>query len=321
MKVNILSAVAAALAFAMTGSVVAQESYPSKNVKVIVPIPGGPDAPMRMIVSELEKRLGQSWVVDNRPGASLTVGGQACSVAEPDGHTLCILASDNITVLPHVMKALPYDADTSFKPIALLYYNIDGLVASRKVPANSVEELKAYAKANPGKLNFGTIGPGTTADMFRNWIMRDWDARIAAIPYRGGALVGKALAANEIDVSRLGLVSFVGPIKSGHVRVFAVGSKQRTPMLPDVPTYAEAGIGFPIKVWWGMFAPAGTPDAITNKINQEINAVLADPALRERMAKLYIEPAGGSVAEMASVIETDSKSTAQIVKSFGIQKR
>lgn len=322
MRVSALSMLAAAV-LGMSGHCAAQDVYPGKPIRVLQPIPPGSttDNVIRALGRELQGPLGQPWVVENRPGASMTIGAQACAKAAPDGYTLCSLASDHLTLLPLLFASLPYDPEKDFKPVALLFYNVDGLVASTGLAANSVNELKAFAQANPGKLNFGTLGPGTTTDLFREWIARDWGARITAIPYKGGPQITTALMANEVHITRFGLGSLGGQIKSGLVKVLAVGSSQRSKLLPSVPTFGEAGIGFPIKVWWGLFAPAGTPDAIVNRLNAEIVRIYRDPKFLDQMESQYLDPAAGTIEAFAAIIKTDKERAAEVVRRFGVQKQ
>lgn len=300
-----------------------QEAYPSKPIRVIQPIPPGSatDNVVRAVGRELTQSLGQPWVVENRPGASMTIGAQACAKAPADGYTLCTLASDSFTLHPHVLSSLPYDPDKDFRPIALLFYNVDGLVASAGLVPGAIRDLQAYAKANPGKVNFGTLGPGTTTDLFREWIARDWGAPLTAIPYKGGPQIITALAANEIHISRLGLGSLGGQIKGGLVKVLAVGSVARSKQLPQVPTFAEAGIAFPIKVWWGLFAPAGTPDAIVQRLNSEIVRVLRDAKFVEQMEAQFLEASPGGVDAFAATIRVDKEGANEVIKRFGIARQ
>ncbi len=301
----------------------AQDVYPSRTVRIVQPIPPGSstDNVIRVVAERLTKALGATFIVDNRPGGGMTIGPQACSNGKPDGYTICAIASDNFTVQPHFLDKLPYDVEKDFKPVSLLFYNVDGLIASAGLEANSVAEVRALAQAKPGSLNFGTNGPGTTSDLFRASVSEDWKSELTAIPYPGGPPIVLALAANQIQLTRLGLGSIGGQLGSGKIKVLAVGGANRSRQLPSVPTYAEAGISFPVRVWWGLFVHAATPDTIVRRLNTEIQKIFADPAFRESLDTQFLEAAGGSEESFARIIEQDKKSTANMIRQFGLAKK
>jgi len=251
----------------------------------------------------------------------MTIGPQACANGKPDGYTICAIASDNFTVQPHFMDKLPYDVDKDFKPVSLLFYNVDGLISSAGLNANNVAEVREIAQQKPGTLNFGTNGEGTTSDLFRASVSEDWKSELKAIPYPGGPPIVLALASNQIQLTRLGLGSIGGQLSSGKIKVLAVGGAGRSKQLPSVPTYAEAGISFPVRVWWGLFVPAATPDSIVRRLNTEIQKIYADPAFRDSLEAQFLEAVGGSEVSFAKVIDQDKKNTAEMIKKFGLSKK
>jgi tripartite-type tricarboxylate transporter receptor subunit TctC len=255
-----LGCAACALA-AVWGFAAAAQTYPDRPIRVIVPIAAGSvtDVIMRATASQLAPRIGQPFVVENKGGASGIPGAQACAQAAPDGYTLCLVYHNTLSINPLVFNKLPYDADKDFTLITNLYLLVEALFVSSALNVNSAAELKAHAQAHPAALNYGTLGPGSNPEMFLKWMNQKWNVNIVGIPYRGGGPIAQALAAGELQVAKMGLGNFLGLMETGRIKPLAVAAAERSPLAPDVPTLAQAGIDFPPFGWWGLAAPRGLP--------------------------------------------------------------
>ena len=311
------------LGLTLTALCLAQD-YPSKPVRVVLPIPGGSvtDVTLRAAAQELAPRFGQPLVIDNRPGANMIVAAEACAKGVPDGYTVCVVSPDAMSFNPNVFEKLSYDVDRDFRPVGSLFVLIEGLIATSSLPANSTRELQSLAVAKPGSINFGTLGPGTTPDIFRQWLAGTWKTDIVGIPYKGGNLVINALLAGEIHVSKIGVGNLGGQISSGKVKILAIGATKRSNQLPNVPTMAEAGLdGFKFRVWWGLVAPAGTPDPIVARLNSEFNRLFSEPKFGEFMESRFLEPMIGTPQAFAAFLKQDREYVGQIVKQYNIPRQ
>lgn len=320
------SFIAAALFVLATASqgCFAQERYPAKPIRMIVTVAAGAptDLFLRTMGQELQPRLGQPLVIDNRPGGNVMVGAEVCAKAPADGYSFCAFSSDTMSVNPHIFSKMPYDPDKDFKPVGLLYYLIQGLITSASLPVNSVKELQALAASKSPPLNFGTLGTGTNPDVFRQWLNERWRTDIAGIPYKGANLVMNALIAGEIHLSRISLSTVGGQAKAGKVKVLAVGSARRSKLFPDIPTYAEVGLdGFSEQVWWGLLAPAGTPDAAVKRLNAEVVKVFAEPKFQQYLETQFLDPAVDTPEEFAVFLKQDRERSGQMVRKYNIPRQ
>ena len=290
------------------GAALAQ-SYPSHVVRIIVPFAAGGlnDTAARLIQPHLEKALGQSVIVENRPAASGIVGTELVARAAPDGHTLLMVAS-SFTVLPASTANLPYDSERDLTPIAMVGKNPLLFIVNARVPAKTLGEFIALAKASPGKLNYATPGAATqTRFVTELWSGRA-GIRLQHIPYRGGAPAVQALIAGQTEFSVLSPLVSLPHIEAGNLRALAVGSLTRYPQLPDVPTVAESGFpDFEAIQWVGLLTTAGTPKEVVDRLNAEVNKALKDPDLIAKLAHEGMLPAGGTPAEFRSTIATEIK--------------
>jgi len=312
-------AMAATLLLASAASSSAQ-NYPAKPVRVIVPLSAGSvtDLAIRAVGVEMATHTGQPWIVDNRPGGAMVIGADVCAKAAPDGYTLCVVSSDTMSFNPYTMPNLPYDPERDFKPITNLFYVIEGIIATSAVPAGSIAELKTAAAAK--SLNFGTLGPGSTPDVFRLWLNDRWKAKFVDVAYKGGGDVATALFKAEIDVARIGLGNIAAQLGDGKVKVLAVSSDARSPLLPNAPTLTEVGLGeYPVRVWWGLVAPAATPDAIVDKVNADLNQVLREPKTASFLSERYLETKAGTKQEFAAFLKTDRSKIGDLLKHYNIQ--
>jgi len=301
------------------GSASAQ-TYPTKPIKLIVPYtPGSPvDVLGRLVMQPVSARLGQTIVFDNRPGAGTTIGTKAAAIAEPDGYTILIGATSFIisaTLYPH----LDYDPIRSFSPVAMLAVSPQMLVISSAVPARTLAEFVAYARSNPGKLNFG-YGLGTLPQILGEAFKTTAGLDIASIPYRGGAQAITDMLGGRIQMN-FGTQSTLLPlIRDGKIRALAVTTETRAKELPDVPTMAESG--FPqlsLTFSAGILAPAETPAAIVGKLNAEIGEAMKSPEVAAGLAKLGFEPQFWSPQEYAAFLSEEGKRWPPIVKASGVQ--
>jgi tripartite-type tricarboxylate transporter receptor subunit TctC len=298
----------------------AAQPYPSKPIKMIVPYtPGSPvDVLGRVVMQPVSARLGQSIVIDNRPGAGTTIGTKVAATAEPDGYTILIGATSFIisaTLYPH----LDYDPIKSFTPIAMLAVSPQMLVVSSSVPAKTVAEFVAYAKANPGKLNFG-YGLGTLPQILGEAFKSTTGIDIASIPYRGGAQAITDMLGGRIQMNFGTQATLLPLIREGKVRALAVTTETRAKELPDVPTMAESGLPqLSLTYSAGIQAPAGTPAAIVGKLNAEINEAMKSPELAASLAKLGFEPKFWSPQEYAAFLAEEGRRWPPIVKASGVQ--
>ena len=302
----------------LTGTAAAQ-TYPARPVRVIVPLSAGAvtDVTLRAIGKEMAARSGQPWIIDNRPGAAMAIGAELCAKAPPDGYTLCAVSSDTMSFNPALRTTLPYDPDRDFRPITSLFNVIEGVVGSGAVAAGSIAELKTLAASK--SLNVGTLGPGSTPDVFRRWLGEQWKTKFVDVPYKGGGDVATALLSGEIDFARIGVGNLAGLVNQGKVKLLAVSSAARSPLMPDAPTLAETGLGaYPVHVWWGLVAPAATPDAVIAKVNADVNAVIREPATAEFLTKQFLEPTAGTPQEFAAFLKADRAKIAEMIKTYDI---
>lgn len=312
---------------AMLGAVPALgQPFPSKPIRVIVAIAAGSptDVVMRTAGRELLSALGQPLIIENRPGGNQVIGSEACARSSPDGYTYCVVTNTAISVNPHIVSKLSYDPERDFKPVTALWFLINGVVVTASLPANSVKELKGLASAKPGWLNFGTQGAGTGPDIFRQWLNEQWKTDIVGVPYKGSNLIMNALIAGEIHFSRIAPLGAYIEVqrKAGKVKVLAVGTSKRLSQFPDVPTYAEVGLGgFPERTWWGLFAPAGTPEAMVKRVNSEFVRLFHEPAFAAYLESQYVESAVTSPEEFAAFLKQDRERAGLMVKRYNIPRQ
>jgi tripartite-type tricarboxylate transporter receptor subunit TctC len=298
------------------------QPYPAKVVRVIVPSAAGSvtDVAVRMIAQSLGERWGQPVLVINRAGANGVLSTEMCAKSEADGHTLCVVSQDSMSYNVFTMPSLPYDPERDLKPVSNLYFVIEGLIAKQALPVHTFAEFRALAQAQPGKLNFGTMGPRTLTDTFRQWLGETWRTDFVGVPYKGGGEIITALLSGNIDVARIGVGNMAGQL--GALKVLAVRSSARSLLLPDVPTMDELALG-PIpggRPWFGLVAPAGVPDAIVAKINADIAQVFGEPKFKEFMRSQFIDPAVGPVAEFAAFLKDDRARARAMVETYLMPK-
>jgi tripartite-type tricarboxylate transporter receptor subunit TctC len=292
------------------------QTYPDRPIRVIVPIAAGSvtDVIMRATASELAPRIGQSFVVENKGGASGIPGAQACAQAAPDGYTLCLVYHNTLSINPLMFNKLPYDADKDFTLITNLYLLVEALFVSSALNVSSAAELRAYAQAHPTALNYGTLGPGSNPEMFLKWMNQKWNVNIVGIPYRGGGPIAQALVAGELQIAKMGLGNFLGLMGTGKIKPIAVAAARRSVLAPEVPTLAEAGIDFPPFGWWGLAAPKGVPQPIVERLNAEFVKLYREPKFVDYLEKQAVLPAPGSPGDFAAFLKKDRQDAEFLIK-------
>ena len=289
------------------------QTYPARPVRVIVPsgAGGNNDVTTRGLAQALADSLGQPFVVDNRGGAEGIIGAEACARAAPDGYTLCSTAINVMTFTPVLRRKLPYDTERDFSPVAHQGYLDAVIVAHPSLPATSVAELIALAKAKPDAISWATFGPNTSSFYYMEWLRRTRAAPFLHVPYKTSPQSHTANIAGEVMVNLYGAGLAVAPIKAGKLRALAVTGDRRSVLLPDVPSFKEAGIDLPIRTWYGLFAPAGTPRDIVQRLNSETQRVMAQPGFVEKFltAVGLSHPGAMTPEEFAAFLKRDRKST------------
>ena len=300
---------------------VSSQNYPARPVRIVVPnAPGSSgDITARLIAQPLSERLGQQVVVDNRAGAGTMIGGEIAAKSPPDGYTL-LMGFSTLAINPAIYKKVPYDALRDFAPITQVVYLPGVLVAHPSLPAKSVKELIALAKARPGDIPFASAGRGGYSHLSMELFISMAGIRMLHVPYKGTGPGVIDLLAGHVSVSTFNALSAVPHVRSGKLRALGVTSARRAVVLPEVPTIAEAGVpGYETTQWNGLLAPAGTPREVIARLHKESVAVLGTPDLKERLAKDGAEPVASSPEEFGAYIRTETVKWAKVVKSAGIQ--
>jgi len=295
-------------------------AFPTHPVRLVIPFPaGGPlDAVGRAIAQKLGDAWGQSVVVDNRPGAGGNIGADLVAKSAPDGYTVVMGALSTHAVNPSLYPSMPYDAVKDFAPITLVAITPNVLVVNPSLPVHSVQELIAYAKAHPGKLSFGSGSNGSAGHLAGELFKVDTGVDMVHVPYRGAAPAMQALLAGDTQLMFDNLASAMPQVRAGKLRALAVTTAKRSPLVPELPTMAEAGLkDFDIATWFGLLAPAGTPQPVIAKWNAEVSRILAAPDMRERLALQGAEAAPTTPEQFARFIAAEVPKYARIVKASG----
>jgi len=310
----------AAIALVLASMASHAADYPTRPIRFIVPSApgGGPDTSSRMLAIDLSARLGQQVVVDNRPGGSGVLGTDLIAKAAPDGYTI---GQGNILTLAinrSLLKSLPYDVDKDLQKVIQISFVTNLLAVSPTLPVKSVKELIDYAKANPGKVFYGSGGVGTTHHVGMELFAYMTGTQLVHVPYKSTQQAVTELIAGQIQVMADGSASILPHVRAGRVRGLATTGAKRSPGAPELPTIAEAGVpGYEVVSWNGIIAPSGFPRPLVNKLNAEINQILATPDFKERIGKIGYETAGGTPEQFAELITRETKRWAEIVKRSG----
>lgn len=313
----IAAAVAAAAAWAQSGA----GNYPDHPIRVIVSVPagGGVDTVTRLVTAKMQTILGQPMVVENRAGVGGSIAADYVFHSPPDGYTLLASQPSPITTNPLLYKALNYDP-AQLLPIAIMSHVPNVVLVRKGFPAKTVQELIAYAKANPGKINFASQGIGTTSHTTAELFQKITGTKMTHVPYKGTAPAVNDLLAGNVDLMFNELASSIELYRSGRAGILAVTVNHRVAALPDIPTLEEAGVkGCDSDTWHALTAPPKTPAAIVAKLNAAANKAMADPELLARFTRLSISPGGGTPAETAAFIQSETKRWSEVIRDAGIK--
>ncbi len=297
------------------------QSYPSKPIRIVVPqSPGGTtDFTARVVAPRLSERIGQPVVVDNRAGAGSLVGTDLVAKAVPDGYTLLVAASA-LTIIPSMYRKVPFDPVRDFSPVTTLSWYPNLVVVHPSLPVNSIKELIALAKAKPGTLNYASGGTGTGTQLGALLFGSMAGISLVHVPYKGGGPAMTALLGGEVQLYFAPMPSALPLVKAGRLKALAVTSRKRSPVAPELPSMAEAGLqDYDESTWNGVFAPARTPASIIGKLNGELEAILKTPTMRERLASEGAEPAWTRPEEFAGMIRREVAKWARVISRAGIQ--
>ncbi len=297
------------------------QPYPNKPVKIVVPFPaGGPtDVVTRSLADKLGAALGQPVVVENKPGAGGAIGADFVAKSPADGYTLVMATSSTHSIGPYLAK-LPYDPEKDFTPIVWVGNATNILVVNAQLPANNVQELVALAKKEPGRLNYATSGIGTVVHLTSELFASTAGIKLTHVPYKGVQQSVPDLISGQVAILFDNIMTAQPHIKAGKVKALGISSPKRSPLVPDVPTVAEQGLpGFESVTWFGLLGPAGTPRAVVERVNAEMNKALQSPEVLARFAQLGFEPAGGSAADFAATIQRDARKWSKVIKDAGVK--
>lgn len=313
----------AAIGLAPWAGLHAQAAFPSKNLRLVVPFAAGGvgDLTARIVAGRLAQGLGQSVVVENRPGAGGVVAAETVARAEPDGHTL-FLMSNGTAVTAGLFKSLPFDTVKDFAPVSTLGFFDIAVVAHPEAPFKSLPELLAYAKANPGKLNIGSINIGSTqhlaAELFKS--SAGIDAQI--VPFNGTPNLIGALRGRQVDAGVEILAPVLAQIRGGALKALAVAGEKRSPVLPEVPTAVESGVaGFVASSWNAIAAPAKTPRPVVERLQREIAAAVADAEVQKKLRELNIDPRSSTPEQASALLANDIRRWSGVIERAGIPKQ
>ena len=296
------------------------KDWPTRTVRIFIPLGagGGGDIFARLLAEELQKRFGQSFIVENRPGGGLNIGARACAEAAPDGYTLCVMSSEPVVYNQFLYKSLPFNPEKDFEPITNLFVNSVALVANSKLNIKTIPEMVALAKAQPATLSYGTFS--FVLVQYMEKLTKQEGIDIVRVPFRSGNEVVNAIMSGTAPIAFLGLANMLPQIRSGHITAIALNAYQRSPLFPDLPTLREAtGEDVP-PTWFGLFAPAGTPKSVIQKVHAEVVRITGDPAWRQKnFIDRAIEPAVGGTEEFARFVLESRKKAGEIVRESGLQ--
>ncbi|MBI4189489.1 MAG: tripartite tricarboxylate transporter substrate binding protein [Betaproteobacteria bacterium] len=305
-----------------SGGVVSAQDYPSKPIRLIVPAPagGGTDILARVLGEGLAKQWGQTVVVDNRGGASGMIAGEAAARSAPDGYTLFVVYSGILTVNPSMFKNIPYNAIKDFAPVALIADVPNILIVHPSLPATSVRELIKMAKSKPGQLTYASSGNGVSNHLAMELFKMMAGLNMVHVPYKGGAPAMQDLLGGHVQLMFNNLVEALAQVKAGRLRALAVATAARSPAVPELPTVAESGVpGYEISLWYGVVAPAGTPQAIVDKLNDVVRQMNQTPGVKARLAQLGADPIDYRPVEFSAKIKREMEKWGKVIKEAGIR--
>jgi tripartite-type tricarboxylate transporter receptor subunit TctC len=318
---NNMKVVVALLALFIAALPAAAQDWPTKPVKIVVPFgPGStPDVVARLIADHLQKKLGQPFVIDNKPGASGNIGTDAVAKAAPDGTTIGVSIGGPLAINTLLFSKLPYDPKTDIAPITQLVTQPSALAVNSSVMVNSAGELVALLKRESGKYNFGSIGNGSLSHLAMEAIALAAGTQMVHIPYASSPTAMTAIIRGDVQMGCLPAISVTPQTAAGQIKILAVSTARRSRFLPEIPTLKEAGIDVEADAWMGLIAPAHTPEAVVGKIQREVVEALGTQAIRDKLATQLMEPVGSTPAEFRARIEGEIERWAPVIKAANIK--
>lgn len=316
----VMRILSAAALIAVAGSAAAQQAYPNKLIRIIIPFPpgGATDILARLIGRKLNDSWGQPVIVDNRPGGNGVIGGEALIKSPPDGHTIMLISGAHI-ITPLLLTA-PYDAVNDFAPVATIGSTEFILVLHPSVPAKNLRELIALAKSRPGELNHASTGGGSPGRLALELFNLMTGVKIQNISYKGAGPALTDLIGGQVHMFINIPLNFIPYIKNGKIKAIAISGESRLPSLPQVPTFTEAGLpGFDVRYWYGIIAPAATPKAIIEKLSAEIGKILTTPDFREKLISQGVDPFTSTPDQFAALMKADTAKYAKVIKTANIK--
>ena len=313
--------IAASLALALAASAAHAQAWPTKPIKMIVPFPaGGPtDVLTRSLSDKLSTALGQAVVVDNKPGAGGTIGSDLAAKSPNDGYTLLMATGSTHSVGPYLQK-LPYDPVKDFVPVVYVGYATNIMLISPKIPAKNVREFIELAKKDPGKYNYSTSGIGSVAHLTAEMFSAQAGIKLTHVPYKGTQLSIPDLAQGTVSILFDSVMTAKPHLDSGRLNALGISSLQRSELVPNLPTIDESGLkGFDSWNYFGIFAPAGTPKAVVDRVNTEMNKILGDPAIKERFRQLGFDITGGTQQDFVKVIASESAKWSKVIHDANVK--
>jgi tripartite-type tricarboxylate transporter receptor subunit TctC len=311
---------AAFIAFALP-TVAAAQDYPTRPIKAITTTSAGglSDLFMRALGDELHKRLGQPLIIENRPGGAMNVGTRACTEAAPDGYTICITNADAMVYNQFLYKKLPFDPETQLQPVTNAFHLIHMLVVNSNLGVKNVNELVALSKAKPGTMNYQA--PGAPMVLYMETLKKEQGADWVRVPFRGGGEAVNAILSGTTPIGLFGEGNVIGNIRGGQMTPLVMMNNIRSPNFPNVPLLSETGYnGPPSRSWYGLFAPAGTPKAIVDKLSKEIGSIISDPAFRDRhLTARSLVPAANTPEQFAEEMKREREVARNVVKDAGFE--
>jgi tripartite-type tricarboxylate transporter receptor subunit TctC len=300
---------------------IAAQDWPSKTVRLVVPFgPGStPDLVARLIADRLQQKLGQTFVIENKPGASGNLGTDAVAKAEPDGATIGISIGGPLAINTLLFSKLPYDPVKDIAAVTQLVTQPSALAVNAELGVNGVAELVALLKRDPGKYNFGSIGNGSLSHLAMEAIALKSGARMVHVPYPGSPQAITAVVRGDVQMACLPAIAVTPQVGTGKVKMLAVSTARRSTLLPDIPTLKESGIDVEADAWMGLIAPARTPEAVIAKINFEVVEVITTAEARQKLATQIMEPIGNSPAEFRAVIEREIARWSPVIKAIDLK--
>jgi tripartite-type tricarboxylate transporter receptor subunit TctC len=320
--INVARIACAALTAAAAAAVFAQAGYPSKQVRMVVPSSagGGTDIVARIIAPELSKRLGQQVIIDNRPGAGTMIGIEVAAKSPPDGYTL-LMGLSTLAINSALYKKVPYDPQRDFAPITQAVSSASIIVVHPSVPVKTLKELIAFARARPGQINYASAGTGTYPHMTMELFLSMAKLKMVHIPYKGTGPAMIDMVAGQVATMAATILTGMPQIRAGRLRPLGITSAVRSPIVPDIPTVAEAGLpGYESVQWYGMLAPARTPRDIITRLHGEATRVLQQPEIKARFAGDGADPVGSTPEEFTRYIQSELTKWAKVARDAGIQQ-